>query len=137
MGGFKKYLPHCSLHNISKTRWSARVDAVKPIALNLKSIRAAVIDIDLTRLPVDLQLQIPAFKKYLTKFECVLMSTVWLKILFLLHQTNLVIESRKATLDIEKDNIDCLIKDMEKLGKLSLKSVKKLQLKMKSLQNSK
>jgi len=45
------------------------------------------------------------------------MSTVRLKILILLHQTNLVIESRKATLDIEKDNIDCLIKDMEKLKK--------------------
>ena len=38
----KKYLPHCSLHNISKIRWSARLDTVKPIALNLKSLRSAL-----------------------------------------------------------------------------------------------
>ena len=43
-------------------------------------------------------------------FECVLSSTLWLKLLTIIHETNYVIEVRDATLNIARDNIDCLMK---------------------------
>jgi hypothetical protein len=50
-------------------------------------------------------------------FECVslLMSAIWIKVLTMLHEVNLVIESRGSTLDVERDNIDQLREDILKL----------------------
>lgn len=90
----------------------ARLGALKPVALILKSLRSAW-----NELSVDVQTHITAFKKYLLKFECVLTSIVWLEILLLLHQMNLIIASCKTALDVEKYNIDNLVKDIEQLMK--------------------
>ena len=46
----------------------------------------------------------------MSKFECVLFLTFWLKLLTIIHKTNLVIEVRKATLYVARDSIDCLMK---------------------------
>ena len=111
----KKHLGNYSLHNISKTRWSARLDSVKPIALHLKSLINALKEIDSKYLPADAKIQIPILQKYLSKFEFIIMSTIWLKVLTLIHQTNLIIESRKATLDVEQDNIKNLIESIQQV----------------------
>jgi len=111
----KKHLHGISLHNISKTRWSARIDAVKPVALHLKSLLSAVNEFELCSLSADAQIQIESFKKYLSTFECVLMSTIWMRVLVLLHQTNLILQARKSTLTIEKINIDKLIEDVKEI----------------------
>ena len=44
-----------------------------------------------------------------------IMSTIWIKVLTMIHEVNLVIESRGATLDVERDNIDKLRADILKL----------------------
>jgi len=126
-----------SLHNILKTRWSARIYAVKPVALQLKSLLSAVNDFEVRSLPAEAQTQIKFFKKYLTSFECILMSTIWMKVLVLLHQTNLILQTQKATLTTERNNIDKLIEDIKKLkmdGIYFFRSQRKLQQIMKSLQ---
>ena len=48
-----------------------------------------------------------------SKFECVLLSTLWLKLLTMIHETNPVIEVRDTTLDLARDNIDCLMKHIQ------------------------
>lgn len=111
----KKHLHGISLHNISKTRWSARIDAVKPVALHLKSLLSAVNEFEVCSLPAEAQTQIKSFKKYLSSFECVLMSSIWMKVLVLLHQTNLILQARKSTLTTEKINIDKLIEDIKEI----------------------
>ena len=49
----------------------------------------------------------------MSKFECVLLSNLWLKLLTMIHETNLVIELRDATLDVARDNIDFLMKHIQ------------------------
>ena len=57
----KKHHHGISLHNISKTRWSARIDDVKPVAFHLKSLLLAVNEFELCSLSVDAQIQIESF----------------------------------------------------------------------------
>lgn len=112
---FSSSLHGISLHNVLKTRWSARIDAVKPVAFHLKSLLSAVNEFEPCSLSADAQIQIESFKKYLSTFECVLMSTIWMRILVLLHQTNLILQARKSTLTTEKINIDKLIEDIKEI----------------------
>ena len=53
--------------------------------------------------------------KYLDTFECILMSAVWIKILTMIHEVNLIIEFRDATLDVEMMNISLLQGDIKNL----------------------
>lgn len=103
-----------SLHSISTTRWSARIEAVKPLANHLSSIKAAVEEAELLNLQPHVRSELHSIKQYLVTFECVLLSTLWLEILNLLQQTNLVIEARNATLDVEVKNLDNLILQLRK-----------------------
>lgn len=101
-----------SLHTISKTRWSARIDAVKPIFNNQSNILAALEECKSLNLPPHARTELQPIFQYLDTFECILLTTIWLEILTLLQQTNLIIEARNATLDVEKENIDHLIARM-------------------------
>ena len=44
---------------------------------------------------------------------CSVAETLWLKLLTIIHETNLVIEVRDVTLDVARDNIDCLMKHIQ------------------------
>ncbi|XP_065658749.1 zinc finger MYM-type protein 1-like [Hydra vulgaris] len=94
-----------SLHGISKTRWSARIEAVKPVARHLNSLRTALKELQSLNLTVSAQSELQSIQKYLSKFECIVMSSLWMKLLTMIHQTNLIIEARNATLDVEMENI--------------------------------
>ncbi|XP_033029698.1 zinc finger MYM-type protein 1-like [Lacerta agilis] len=108
----KKNVP-ASLHAVSKTRWSARIDSVKPIANHFDGIRTAVSEIsEFKNLTAECKADVRGIKKYLNTFECVVMSSIWIKLLTMIHEINLVIESRNATLDVERGNIDQLRTDI-------------------------
>jgi hypothetical protein len=68
---------------------------------------------EVTNLTEECKSDLRGIKKYLDTFECVLMSAIWIKVLTMLHEVNLVIESRGSTLDV--DNIDQLREDILKL----------------------
>lgn len=70
---------------------------------------------EVTNLTAECKYDLRGIKKYLDTFECVLMSAIWIKVLTMLHEVNLVIESRGSTLDVERDNIDQLREDILKL----------------------
>ncbi|XP_065658692.1 uncharacterized protein LOC136083215 [Hydra vulgaris] len=110
----KQHFP-VSLHGMSKTRWSARIDGVKPVAQHLKSVRSALNELGVPHLTAQAKMELNAIQKYISKFDCILMSSIWMKLLTMIHETNLIIEARQATLDIEKDNIENLCNDIQRL----------------------
>lgn len=72
---------HCSLHKLSNTRWSARVDAVRPFAKHLPGIQKVVakcITLDMT---AESKSELLGIQKYLTSFKSVTMSSIWYKLL--------------------------------------------------------
>ena len=46
--------------------------------------------------------------KYVSTFTCLMMASIWYKILSAIHTVNLVIQARNSTIDVEADNIDGL-----------------------------
>jgi hypothetical protein len=115
-----------SLHAISETRWSAQINAVEPVAKHLSTIRAAVEEVELLNLQPHARTGLQSTKEYFDTFECILLSKIWIEILTLLQQTNLVIEARNATLNVDTKNIDNLVsnirQDREELEKIFSKS---------------
>ncbi|XP_053893227.1 uncharacterized protein LOC128841815 [Malaclemys terrapin pileata] len=110
----KKYLL-VSLHGMSKTRWSARIDGVQPVAQYLNSARKALNELESLNLTAQAGMELQSIQKHMSKFECILMLSLWMKLLTMIHQTNLVIEAHNATLDVERDNIESLINDIQQI----------------------
>ena len=105
-----------SLHQTSTTRWSARIDCVRPIARHFRDVQNAVNELSQsTNLTTECRADISGIKSYFTKFESLLLSSIWVKVLADIHDTNLIIQCRDATLDVEKANIQRLAKSMNDL----------------------
>ena len=104
-----------SLHGISDTRWSARVESVKPFAAHLPSIKQALEELLDLNLTPKTRNDINGALAYVTSFMCIIMSAVWYKILIPVEFCNKVIQARTATLDVEVVNIEQLIADLSEL----------------------
>jgi hypothetical protein len=105
-----------SLGNISKTRWYAKLNAVKPILKNLDKIVGALKDVEGNlNLTPEAKVECKFLVKYFLKFETVISSTMWLKFLTLIYQTNLLIEARGTTLDVAAKNIESLTKAIKSI----------------------
>ena len=105
----------CSLHGMSETRWSDRLQCIKPFAFHLNGIQLALQDLLELNLTAKTRNEINGVLAYLSSFICVLMSAVWYKILAAIDICNKVIQARDATLDVEVSNIETLLEDMVKL----------------------
>lgn len=105
----------CSLHNLSQTRWSARVDSVRPFVKHLPLIIHALNDCKELNLTAECKTELKGVMKYLRSFECIIMSTIWLKVLVTIDHKNKVLQTRSATLDIETKNIGDLIEELKDL----------------------
>lgn len=111
----------CSLHKLSNTRWSARVDAVRPFAKNLPGIKRAVRDCAKLNLTAECKSELSGISNYLNSYKCVLMASIWSKILVSIDHRNKVLQARDTTLDVEIENINSLIEEMKELrNKFSL-----------------
>jgi hypothetical protein len=71
----QKHVP-VSLHAISKTRWSARINAVEPVAKHLSTIRAAVEEAEILNLQPHARTELQSIKEYFDTFECILLSAI-------------------------------------------------------------
>ena len=105
----------CSLHNLSQTRWSARVESVKPIAKHLPLIKHAIVKCKELNLSSECKIELQGIEQYMKSFKCVLMATVWLKILVAIDYRNKVLQAREATLDVEVENIESLLVELKDL----------------------
>ena len=83
-----------SLHRLSDTRWSARVDSVKLIAAHLPGITKALERVQELSLTPETCSDVHGLKFYLNSFESILMSSLWLKILTVVNHRSLVLQAR-------------------------------------------
>ena len=105
----------CSIHNLSDTRWSARVDSVRPFAAHLPGLKEAVVLIQELNLTAETRSEVRGIQTYLDSFESILMASIWFKVLTAINFRSTVLQARNATLDVEVDNIQSLIQDLKQL----------------------
>ena len=103
-----KRLVGSSLHTLSKTRWAERVDSVRPIAANLPSVCAALKEVLLTNLTLEVEATVRGLVKYVSSFKCVLLAAIWTKLLMTIDRVNLVLQAKETTLDVEVANLEML-----------------------------
>ena len=105
----------CSLHNPSETRWSARVDSVKPFAAHFPGVMTALSQVQELNLTPETRSDVVGKISYLSSYEPILMASLWLKILTAINFRNLLLQAREVTLDVEVANIHDLIGDLKLL----------------------
>ena len=106
----------CSVHSLSDTRWSARIDAVKPIAKHLPSVIEALGKILSTcSLTNDARAEAVGLQKYFMTFDAIVLLTIWVKVLHAIDQRNVILQSGKISLEVEAANIKSLKVEMQNL----------------------
>jgi hypothetical protein len=65
-----------SLHSMSNTRRSARVESVKPFAQNLPAIKKAIESVLELNVTSEIRTDLNRIKMYMESFECLLMASV-------------------------------------------------------------
>lgn len=102
----------CSLHSLSHTRWSDRLDSVKPIATHITGLKPALNDL----LTLNLTSEAKADVKGLTHYvNSLLLASIWYKVLAAIDIRNKVLQARNATIDVEVKNVCSLIDDLKNL----------------------
>lgn len=105
---FKKNVPN-NLHSMSQTRWSARVDSVKPVARHLPGVLQALIEVLSLNLTAECRRDVLGLQKYLKTYNFLLLSSIWTKILQAVDIVNKVIQQRGGTLHVASSNLSSLI----------------------------
>lgn len=108
----KKKIPS-SLHSMSKTRWSARVDSVKPVAAHLPGILEALEELSVLNLTAECRRDVEGLKKYFKTFNCLLLASIWLKILSSIDIVNRVLQRRGETMDEASKHLSSLVEELQ------------------------
>ena len=93
----------------------ARVDAVKPFANHLPGLQDALEDLKTLNLTAETRRDVNGIQKYICKFECILMASIWTKILNAINERSTVLQARNATIDIEVKNLETLLLDLQQI----------------------
>lgn len=105
----------CSLHNLCHTRWTDRVNSVRPFAAHLPGLKKALDALLTLNLTPETRSEVNGIVKYITSFECLVMSAIWLKVLVAIDQRNQIIQARSSTIDVEIRNIESLLDELKLL----------------------
>ena len=101
---------------MSDTRWSARIDAVKPLVRRPREIVQALEklqeDFDL---PSDLCNEVSSLAAWLQTFEFVLLATFWFKTLQAINDVSRSLQCSKITLDEESRLMKSLLSDLQRI----------------------
>ena len=100
---------------MSQTRWSNRLQSIKPFASHLTGIQLALKDLLELTLTAKTRNEVNGVLAYLKSFVCVLISALWYKVLATIDICNKVIQARDATLNMEVSNIETFLEDLVKL----------------------
>ena len=105
----------CSLHSQSGTRWSERVDAVRPVAAHSGFVIEALEAASSLSLVPEAFTELQALQKYFSSFVSILMSSIWVKVLTSIDQRNRILQARRATIDAEVQNLNDLLSELKSL----------------------
>lgn len=100
---------------MSGTRWTDRVASVRPFATHLPGLKVALQELLSLNLTPKTATDVNGSIKYVSSFTCLVMSSVWLKVLVAIDRRNQIIQARKATIDVEVSNLKSLLKDLKEL----------------------
>uniref|UniRef100_A0A3B4ZP78 DUF4371 domain-containing protein n=1 Tax=Stegastes partitus TaxID=144197 RepID=A0A3B4ZP78_9TELE len=96
----------CSLHSLSDTRRSARIEAVRPVAKHLPSVIQTLDTLITTgNLTSEVKAEAQGLKTYFQSFNAVLLLTFWVKVLQCIEDRNLASQSSTISLDVQTANI--------------------------------
>lgn len=125
-----------SLHGLPATRWTARVNSVRPFSAHLPGIRMALEKFLPLSLTPKTRTEVNGAITYVSSFTCIVMSSIWLKILVVIDQRSQVIQARDATIDVEVSNVKSLLNDLKDLRAKWSSIVKELKFVAEFLQSS-
>lgn len=103
-----------SLHSVSTTRWSARVDAVRPLVKRYSNIFYALVKIsEETNLSPETQADVDFLTDWLKTYEFILLTSVWYKILQTIDNRNTILQSSKISVKHSENILLGLMEDIE------------------------
>lgn len=100
---------------MSKTRWSAKIESVKPFAQKQLAIKESIDMVLELNLTADTRADLNGIKTYMDSFECLMLATVWLKVLSAINYRSIVLQARNTTIDSEVANLSSLLTDLKKI----------------------
>lgn len=83
----------CSLHSMSKTRWSDRIDSVRPFAAHIPGLQSALTELLELNLTSETKAEVKGIYSYINSFPCVIMSSIWIKVLAAIDLRNKVLQA--------------------------------------------
>lgn len=105
-----------SLHRLSDTRWSARIAAVRVVAVHLPSILEALECVLATcSLASEAKSEANGLISYFKTFDAIILLTVWVKILQCIENRNVILQAGDISLDVQAANIKALQEEMQAL----------------------
>lgn len=102
-----------SLHSMSTTRWSARIECVKPFAHNHRGLLESIDEILTSNLTAEVRADLMGIKKYMAAYESVIMGNLWFKILTAVNNVSVVLQARNSTIDVEVKNLMALVEKLK------------------------
>jgi len=88
------------LHSISAPRWSARIDAVRPLPKKYSGILNSLVRVkNEINLPADNDAKAVGLIPWLHSFEFILLTTIWYKVLQCIDDCNKIHQSKKFSID--------------------------------------
>ena len=105
-----------SLHSLSQTRWSARIDAIRPLVKNHNKMLEA-----LSKLQTELDLPGEAYSdseyliEWMKSFEYILMATFWFKALQCIDDVNKILQYADISIAEEAKYLESLRTDVQTL----------------------
>uniref|UniRef100_A0A8D8RCD6 Zinc finger MYM-type protein 1 n=2 Tax=Cacopsylla melanoneura TaxID=428564 RepID=A0A8D8RCD6_9HEMI len=75
----------------------------------------ALVEIETLNLTAETRRDVEGLKKYIKSFNCLLMSSIWLKILKAIDIVNKILQSATTTVDIAVKNVRSLIETLKKM----------------------
>ena len=86
---------------------------MKPFAKKLPALENVLEEIKQLNLTAETLWDINGILKYITKFDCVMMASIWFKILQVMNDRNLILQKMNATIDVEAENLESLLSDLQ------------------------
>ena len=104
-----------SPHKLSVTRWSARIEAVKPLAKRPREILEALTSLKEHDFPARLCNDVDTLSKWLSSFEYTILVSYWFKVLQAINDVSLLLQGSAITIDEELHLIKSLQNDLKRI----------------------
>ena len=110
-----KLLLRITFKEQSETRWSERIEAVKPVATQqpsvIKCLQKLLIDFD-SSLTSDAKNTANYLLQYFSSFESIIQGTVWIKALQMIQEVSILVQCRGLSLDHQVKLLEDLNSDL-------------------------